>query len=433
MQPKVFLSYSWKDKELADTIDKDWEAVGISLTRDVRDLTFKQNIKEFMRRVTKSDFVILLISKGYLESPNCMHEAIEMLNNRQFKKKILPILTADAKLSDPLGRLQYIEYWEGKLRQFNSALLSISSVENTAGVQKELAHLRHIRSSIDQFTTEIQDILCATWPTVKENGYSEIFRHIGYRDSDVLEECSRISYLRTEEDQELALDELSIKYPNDPRIFFTKSVLAYNVGKFKKCRLLLERVMALDPASWQSRHNLGIVLSEQLGDTAGAKKAYQQALAIEPKAAISLHGLGRTFYLENDYDKAREYYESALGIDPDYAPAHANMAHLLDSRYCKYDKARDHYERALEINPSLADAHYNYGRLLANYYGNYDLSYKHLRRAAQLVPNGAEIHLSLAKLLGKHLRRAEESKKHYETAVRLDPSLEITSRHKPWD
>src|SRR5687767_6208072 len=100
MQPQIFISYSWKDKDIVETIDNDWKAVGITFIRDVRDLKYKQNIKEFMDRVKSADYVLLLIIKGYLESENCMYEALEMFDGPDFDKKILPIKTEDAKISN---------------------------------------------------------------------------------------------------------------------------------------------------------------------------------------------------------------------------------------------------------------------------------------------------------------------------------------------
>ena len=47
--------------------------MGIQLTKDERDLKFKESIKEFMQSIGKHDYVIMLISDSYLKSSNvCM-------------------------------------------------------------------------------------------------------------------------------------------------------------------------------------------------------------------------------------------------------------------------------------------------------------------------------------------------------------------------
>jgi hypothetical protein len=100
MQPQIFISYCWKNKDIADSIDKDWETVGIKLIRDIRDLEFKQNIKAFMQRIDTCDYVLLLISKGYL----CMYEALELFEEPSCKGKVLPILVEDARIVKPKKR-----------------------------------------------------------------------------------------------------------------------------------------------------------------------------------------------------------------------------------------------------------------------------------------------------------------------------------------
>ena len=46
-QKKIFLSYSWNDKETVDKIDNGFKAIGIQLTRDIRDLHSYQSIPEY--------------------------------------------------------------------------------------------------------------------------------------------------------------------------------------------------------------------------------------------------------------------------------------------------------------------------------------------------------------------------------------------------
>jgi hypothetical protein len=72
--PNIFLSYSWKDRDIADEIDNDFKAVGITFRRDERDAKYRTSIKEFMDTVGKHDYVVMLISDDYLRSANCMYE-----------------------------------------------------------------------------------------------------------------------------------------------------------------------------------------------------------------------------------------------------------------------------------------------------------------------------------------------------------------------
>ena len=95
---KIFLSYSWADKDVADIIDKDFSSIGIQLVRDIRDISYRSSIKEFMHKVGKSDFVIMIISNEYLKSQNCMYEVNELVNTHEFEKRILPLTTNNASI-----------------------------------------------------------------------------------------------------------------------------------------------------------------------------------------------------------------------------------------------------------------------------------------------------------------------------------------------
>ena len=138
MQSKIFISYSWKDKDIADSIDDDWKAVGITLDRDIKDLEYKQDIKDFMSRVKTTDYVLLLISRGYLESKNCMYEALEIFEDADFKKKILPILTDDVKIHSADGRLKYIHYWQRKIDNLEKEIRKLKSSVQVSSIYQEL-------------------------------------------------------------------------------------------------------------------------------------------------------------------------------------------------------------------------------------------------------------------------------------------------------
>jgi hypothetical protein len=92
---KLFLSYSWANKDIADIIDSDLSKQGFKLTRDERDLKYKNSLREFMNSIGDHDFVITLISDAYLKSENCMYEITEIMRSRMYKDKILMIVLND--------------------------------------------------------------------------------------------------------------------------------------------------------------------------------------------------------------------------------------------------------------------------------------------------------------------------------------------------
>ena len=56
-----FLSYNWNNSIIADQIDEWFSENNIKLQRDIRDLEYKQSIKEFMKTIRDAEFVIMII------------------------------------------------------------------------------------------------------------------------------------------------------------------------------------------------------------------------------------------------------------------------------------------------------------------------------------------------------------------------------------
>lgn len=63
------------------------------------------------------------------------------------------------------------------------------------------------------------------------------------------------------------------------------------------------------------------------GDTAGARAAFRDALALAPRSAWALAGLGWT-YVASDPSTARDLFQRALESVPEYGPARAGLARI---------------------------------------------------------------------------------------------------------
>jgi serine/threonine-protein kinase len=93
-------------------------------------------------------------------------------------------------------------------------------------------------------------------------------------------------------------------------------------------------------------------------------------------------------------DRAVGYYERALALDPDFAPAHAGLAgaHFAQEfwgtapRWTNVDKVRASVARALALDPNLADAHVMQARILLNYDWDWAGTEFSLKRAIELSP-----------------------------------------------
>ena len=60
--------------------------------------------------------------------------------------------------------------------------------------------------------------------------------------------------------------------------------------------------------------------------------------------------------------KAKECYEKAIEINPNYVDAHYNLG-VIFKELGENQKAKDCYEKAIEINPNYVNAHNNLGNI----------------------------------------------------------------------
>jgi TolB-like protein/DNA-binding winged helix-turn-helix (wHTH) protein/Tfp pilus assembly protein PilF len=137
------------------------------------------------------------------------------------------------------------------------------------------------------------------------------------------------------------------------------------------------------------------------------------------------------------YRKAAESLEEAVAEDPDYAPAHAALAHaylLLSGwgNFAPHDwmpKARQSALRALEIDDRLAEAHVSLGAIKAVYDWDWTGAEREFKAAVELDPGYADGHDRYAVFLAR-MGRHEHARREIELARQLDPFSANTS--EPW-
>jgi eukaryotic-like serine/threonine-protein kinase len=123
--------------------------------------------------------------------------------------------------------------------------------------------------------------------------------------------------------------------------------------------------------------------------------------------------------------KAREYFEQALRIDPNYAPAYAGLADYyissVDTRpLVSMPQAKQFAMKALDLDPDLAEAHLELA--LIHFYADWDWAAadKEFKLAIQLSPSDAEAHRT-SSFYFSALGRVDEALAESRQAQQLDP------------
>lgn len=179
----VFISYAWggEREEIVNQLDHALQARGINIIRDKRDLGYKGSIGEFMERIGRGNCIIIVISDKYLRSKNCMFELVEIAENRQFADRIFPIILPDAKIYDPVERLDYVEFWEKEKAKLNEKIRSLTDLSNLQGIREELDNYDRFRDRISGLTSTLKDMNTLTPDLHRESAFHELYAAIEKR------------------------------------------------------------------------------------------------------------------------------------------------------------------------------------------------------------------------------------------------------------
>lgn len=195
--PIIFLSYCQKNDSQADAIEYDLKTkFNLIVTRDIRDIKAFGSVRKFMQSVRKSDFVIKLISKEYLESENCMYEVIEFIKDDNellnYLDRTIPIILPNARqgihnIFKPSGKLYWTKYWAAKHKELLLEYQEFLKGNYSIDVDKALKELRNdleIYKTIsecisNEFLTYIcNHKLCVSFHGLIKNNYSQILYKI---------------------------------------------------------------------------------------------------------------------------------------------------------------------------------------------------------------------------------------------------------------
>ncbi len=179
-QPEVFISYAWQgeSEQVTQEVEACLTGKGLHIIRDQVNLGYKGSIKEFMRKIGKGKYVILVISDRYLKSENCMYELLQTAKNKKnFKKRIFPLVMEDAKISRAAGRLDYVHYWEKEIDNLENKMKQ-GNLTHLQGIYEDLNLYDEIRRNISRITNILKDINSLTIHRHKESGYEELYQAI---------------------------------------------------------------------------------------------------------------------------------------------------------------------------------------------------------------------------------------------------------------
>jgi tetratricopeptide (TPR) repeat protein len=132
---------------------------------------------------------------------------------------------------------------------------------------------------------------------------------------------------------------------------------------------------------------------------------------------------------QGEWDQAREKYEAALEVRPEYPDALVNLGNLLH-RHGLGPAAEWAFRKALYINPDLPEANYNLANLFEER-GDLENALLFFRKALHEDPEFADAHFNLGRVLEKR-GDLQGARKHWRQYLVLDPDSEWAASIRQW-
>ncbi|UTX46668.1 toll/interleukin-1 receptor domain-containing protein [Chryseobacterium sp. MA9] len=360
--PEIFLSHCWSNKDDAEKIYNNLSQVGVKVKMDNHVLNYKDSIVSFMESIRDCDFAILLVSDDYLKSKNCLFEVLNLLKEKSYDNKILPIILSSAKIYSPIDRIKYLHYWMEQRDNLDNLLKSVNPID-AIDLYTDLKIISNITQSIDGFLKNLTSNLNITLQDLEKEGYKQIFEKIGFIDISYITELINISLIENIEEKEIELDKYLLKFPHNTFYYGIKAETYSKNGKLQQAKFAYEQSIKMDENNTSSLNNLGHLCHVVLKEYDSARKYFEKAIRIFPEFTIARLNLGVLLSQHyKEFDKAIEQYEAILEYDYNEPKAHNNLGNLY--KLNDFKKANFHFNKAIELEPDYIDPYINLGNIL---------------------------------------------------------------------
>lgn len=156
--------------------------------------------------------------------------------------------------------------------------------------------------------------------------------------------------------------------------------------------------------------------TDRAGEGETAKSS--QAIAIDPKEAMTYYNRGVVHHQSHRYPQAIADYDRAIEIDPGLAMAYSNRG-VAHYNLHDYPRALADYNKAIELDPNLATAYSNRGAVYDDL-GNHKRAIEDYDKAIALNPKDAVSYQNRG-IAYDNLGRKTEAIADYNKAIELDP------------
>jgi len=158
--PEIFISYAWRDESLkiTEALDAFFQAQGITIVRDNRDIGYKGLIKDYMQRLGKGKYVVVVLSDQYFKSKSCMYELLQLSRQEGFYDRIFPVSVSGLSIYEAEDVLRYARYWDEKIEHLQQEIKNTANIANLQGITDDLNLYVEIRQNIAKLIDFLRNI-----------------------------------------------------------------------------------------------------------------------------------------------------------------------------------------------------------------------------------------------------------------------------------
>ena len=398
MPNTVFISYCHSDMSFANFIDSTLSGAGISTVRDVRDVGHMDNLKSFMQRISECEYVILVLSKRYLESYNCLYELLELTRDRSFIEKCHAFALDDADIFTEEGRLAYIRYWTKAYDELHAEASKLELEEITSSTKK-LKMIRTIRINIGDFLETLSEHKLYTQNT----DISKLIESIG---TPEISHYPKLVEALSEKDFEKKgsiLDEFLIENPENHVALILKGEYEIERNNFQSAEKYLTAAINKNPGSWLAYSKLGDAYY-QTGHLAASEQCFLYSIEKNASNPDVYANLAITQQTMGKLKEAEACFKKCIELDPMNYRWHRNFGVFLDSVLGQIDEAESAYRTAIQLNDNDYSS-YNNLAILLNDNGNQALAEELLTKLFEKNPiheNGLKNLVEIKIIMEKH-------------------------------
>ena len=172
---------------------------------------------------------------------------------------------------------------------------------------------------------------------------------------EVLLKMGEITFDSKDYDRSLEyLSRVTAKDENNRAALFMKGYIYKEKGDTASAVQFFRRVCDKYPDYALAFEELGVLYASR--NEPMALEYLNTALRLEPSNTQTLYALAKFYQDNKQMDQAETYYQQILDINPNSADVYHNLGWIELTYYADYERAIEYFDKALAINPQMENA-----------------------------------------------------------------------------